>query len=183
MRIAVLGTHGSGKSTLIEGFVAQRPRYAREDEPYWTLVQNGIPFAAGATLPDLEEQLAASCETILARAGEADVIFERCPLDLVAYLEVVGAGQGLEWEPTGRLLGRMERALAAIDLLAFLPLSTPDEIDVRIELPRLRARVDRRLKTILRDDALELLADGPPVLEVRGSRTARLERLLAATAS
>ena len=68
MRIAVIGTHGSGKSTLIEDFVAQRACYAREDEPYWALAQNGIPFADGASLPDLEEQLAAELRTILARA-------------------------------------------------------------------------------------------------------------------
>ena len=177
MRIAVTGTHGSGKTTLIDDFVDQHADYERELEPYWALAQDGIPFADGASLPDLEQQLAASAQLILARAGTPDVIFDRSPLDFTAYLEVVSEDEGLEWEPSGRLLGQIEKALATLDLLVFLPLSNPDEVRVPIELPRLRARVDRRLKAILREDALELLADGPKIIELHGTREQRLAML------
>lgn len=180
MRIAVTGTHGSGKTTLIDDFADRHRDYAHEQEPYWALVQNGVPFSDGVSLPDLEEQLAASAEMISARAGDSDVIFDRCPLDFIAYLEVVGEGQGIDWSPSGRLLGRIERALSAIELLVFLPLSQPDEIGAAIEFPRLRMQVDRRLKSILRDDALGLLERGPRLLELRGTRAHRLEQLSAA---
>ena len=33
MRIAVAGTHASGKSTLIADFLATHPEYAHEPEP------------------------------------------------------------------------------------------------------------------------------------------------------
>ena len=178
MRIAVTGTHGSGKSTLIEDFVAVHPAYQREEEPYWGLVQQGVAFADGASLPDLETQLNASAELILARAGDANVIFDRCPLDFIAYLEVVGAAEGLDWTPSGKLLRSIERALATLDLLVFVPLSKPDEIGVAIELPKLRAEVDNRLKSILRDDALDLLeGTGLRVVEISGSRPQRVQEL------
>jgi hypothetical protein len=180
MRIAVTGTHGSGKTSLIDDFADRHRDYEREEEPYWALAQNGVPFADGVSLPDLEEQLEASAGMIIARAGDANVIFDRCPLDFIAYLEVVGEGQGIDWAPSGKQLARIERALAAIELLVFLPLSRPDEIGTAIEFPKLRAKVDARLKSILRDDALELLEGGPRLLELRGSRDARLDALSAA---
>lgn len=123
MRIAVTGTHGSGKTTLIDDVIDLHRDYEREEEPYWALAQSGIPFADGVSIADLEEQLAASAELILARAGDPDVIFDRCPLDFIAYLEVVAGDERTEWEPNGKLLGRIERALHALDLLVFVPLA------------------------------------------------------------
>jgi hypothetical protein len=179
MRIAVTGAHGVGKTTLIEDFVAAYPRFAREQEPYWALAQQGVAFADGATVPDLEQQLKASCEMIL-EAEAADVVFDRCPMDFVAYLEVVAEGEGFEWEPAGRLLSRMDAAIAALDVIAFVPIVEPDEIGVAIEEPRLRTKVDRRLKGLLRRDELGLLAGGPTLVEVPGGREARVAKLAAA---
>lgn len=179
MRLAVTGTHGAGKTTLVDDFVSACPHYEAVPEPYWLLAQQGVPFADGPTTADLEEQLEQSCALILAAAGQADVIFDRCPLDFIAYLEVVSASEGFEWTPSGRLLGRIERALAALDLLVFLPLSRPDDVVVPIEFPKLRARTDTRLKAIIRNDDLGLLETGPRVLELSGTREHRLARLTA----
>jgi cytidylate kinase len=179
MRIAVTGTHGTGKTTLVEDFVAARPGYESVPEPYWLLAQDGMPFADGPTTADLEQQLAQSCRLIL-DASETDVIFDRSPIDFLAYLDVVAEAEGFEWLPPGRLLSQIGKALAALDLLVFVPLQQPDEITVTIEHPRLRIQVDRRLKAILRRDELGLLADGPRVLELAGTRTGRVERLVKA---
>jgi hypothetical protein len=182
MRIAITGTHGSGKTTLIADFVAANRNYESVAEPYWLLVQQGTVFADGPTLADLEEQLAQSC-TLIVESRQDDVIFDRCPLDFLAYLEVVGLREGLDWAPDGRLLTRIEKALATLDLVGFVPLRQPDEIAARIEYPKLRARVDRRLKSMLRDDDLGLLQDGPRVVEIGGSRDQRVSRLTAAIRS
>ena len=176
MRIAVTGTHGVGKSTLVEDFCAVHPGYEPVPEPYWLLAQQGVVFADGPNVADLEEQLKQSCALIVATEA-ADVVFDRCPLDLIAYLEVVSAGEGFEWSPDGKLLSRIEKALARLDLVAFVPLRRPDEIAVPIEFPKLRARVDARLKTMLREDDLGLLADGPRVLEVTGTPADRVAAL------
>ncbi len=178
MRIAVTGTHGSGKTTLVEDFVAASAGYEAVPEPYWLLVQQGVVFADGPDVAGLEEQLKQSCALLLA-TSEADVIFDRCPLDFLAYLDVVSAAEGFEWSPDGKLLRRVEDALATLDLVAFVPLQRPDEITVAIEYPKLRTRVDARLKAMLRDDDLGLLAEGPRVVEVTGTRQQRVTRLQA----
>jgi len=178
MRIAVTGTHGSGKTTLIEDFIEAHPDYAHEQEPYWALVQQGVTFADGPSVADLEEQLEQSVAMLLHRAGDPRVIFDRSPLDFLAYLDVVGEAEGLEWAPASKLLERIEKAIAGLDLLVFLPLSQPDEIGVPIEYPRLRRSVDRRLKSMLRDDTLEVLGGGRPrLLEIAGTRQRRLAAL------
>lgn len=181
MRLAVTGTHGTGKTTLVDDFVVACPHYEAVPEPYWLLAQQGVPFADGPTTADLEEQLEQSCALVLATAKQYDVIFDRCPLDFIAYLDVISLREGFEWAPSGKLLGRIEKALATLDLLVFLPLSRPDEITVAIEFPKLRAQADARLKAILRDDDLGLLASGPPVLELSGTPDRRLRDLVAAT--
>lgn len=180
MRMAVTGTHGVGKTTLVEDFADIRADYLVVPEPYWLLTDEGVPFADGPTAADLETQLERSCALILAGRDEANLIFDRCPLDFIAYLDVVSAGEGFEWEPTGRLLARAEKALAALDLIVFVPLMQPDDIAVAIEYPKLRRKVDARLKTIVRRDELGLLQDGPRVIEVSGSREERLAAVVAA---
>ncbi|MBY9067826.1 ATP-binding protein [Hyphomonas sp. WL0036] len=180
MRIAVTGTHGVGKSTLIEDFVSAVRAYEGVPEPYWLLAQDGMAFADGPNTADLEEQLKSSCALIGEQVTDEDVIFDRCPLDLVAYLDVVSAQEGFEWTPQGRLLGRMEKALSSLDLIVFVPLQQPDEISIEIEYPKLRRQVDRRLKAILRQDDLGLLEGGPRVLEVSGPPAERVRQLIAA---
>jgi GTPase SAR1 family protein len=179
MRIAVTGTHGSGKTTLIEDFLERHPGYEHEPEPYLALAQNGVMFSNGASLPDLEEQLTQSVGMVLAHAGDPDVIFDRCPLDYVGYLEVVAEREGTEWEPSGKLLGRIEKALAGLDLIVFVPLLLPDEIATTIEQPKLRKAVDQRLKRIIGDDVFGLRGSATRVVEISGSRPQRVERLMA----
>ncbi|MBS1183241.1 MAG: hypothetical protein H6Q99_3121 [Proteobacteria bacterium] len=179
MRIAVTGTHGSGKTTLIDDFVSAHCDYESVPEPYWLLVQGGMPFANGADAADLEDQLGQSCKLILEEITGRNVIFDRCPLDFLAYLDVVSASEGFEWLPQGRLLSRIGRALATLDLVVFVPLLRPDEIQVPIEYGQLRIKVDLRLKTMLRQDDLGLLHAGPRIIEISGSRTQRVAQIAA----
>jgi hypothetical protein len=179
MRIAVTGTHGSGKTTLIDDFVSASADYESVPEPYWLLAQNGTPFAGEPTTADLEEQLGQSCTLIFEQITGRNVVFDRCPFDFLAYLDVVSASEGFEWLPHGRLLNRISKALATLDLVIFVPLLQPDEIKVPIEYPGLRTRLDRRLKTMLRQDDLGLLDHGPRVLEVSGPRAQRVVQIAA----
>ncbi|HEY4202104.1 MAG TPA: AAA family ATPase [Devosiaceae bacterium] len=173
MRMAVTGTHGTGKTTFIDDFTAAYSGYESVAEPYWLLEQQGVVFANGASVPDLEKQLAESCKLIAGHRGP-EVIFDRCPFDFLAYLEVVSASEGFEWLPGGRELAQIGKALARLDAVIFIPLTSPDEIPVEIEFPRLRSRVDHRLKTMLREDDLGLLHDGPRIVAITGSRAQRV---------
>lgn len=141
-----------------------------------------MAFPDAPTIDSFAEQLEHSVRVILGSTSEADMIFDRCPLDFIAYLEVLGEKEGVEWTPSGKLLARIEGALATLDLIAWLPLSQPDEIRETIDYPKLRQAVDTRLAGVLRDDDLGLLEQGPRVVEIGGSRPARVARLVQASA-
>ena len=162
MRIAVSGTHFSGKSTLVEELAAALPGYLAVDEPYYLLVEEGHEL-------DFELQLERSIE--LLSGNEPDVIFDRCPVDMLGYLLVREEDFHLE-----RWLPRVQAAIDTLDLIVFLPVEERD----RIELPSsqdagFRLEVDQQLKEIFLDDSLDLEME---VLEVTGSLRERVRQVL-----
>ena len=83
MRIAVSGTHFSGKSTLIASLIEQLPNYVSIDEPYLLLQEEGYEFSNPPSVVDFELQLKRSIRAI--EESRDNTIFDRCPLDCVAY--------------------------------------------------------------------------------------------------
>jgi deoxyadenosine/deoxycytidine kinase len=87
MRIAVSGTHAMGKSTLAEDFVERHPEFVLELEPYHVLQEQfGSDFAAELTQESFVAQLEYSLERTKVYEKPDNVIFDRCPIDYVAYL-------------------------------------------------------------------------------------------------
>jgi hypothetical protein len=87
MRIAISGTHCCGKSTLIDAFLVKYPHYIHEPEAYEALQDlHGESFAAEPSAEEFVTQLNYQIERIK-QYGESDnVIFERSPVDYLAYL-------------------------------------------------------------------------------------------------
>lgn len=162
MRIAVSGTHCVGKSTLIDEFLRVHPEYTHEPEPYTTLTEDfGEEFAAEPNVDDFLRQLEFSMTTLAKHARETNVIYERCPLDFLAYIEALEPGRG------ELLLGPISTAVKQLDLVVYLPIEQDAD-----EFPKLRKAVDRRLNAILLDDELGIL--DVPVVEATGSTAQRL---------
>lgn len=158
MRIAVSGTHASGKTTLIEAFVAQHPEYAFEPEPYTVLTEvHGEQFAYPPTFDDFQRQLQFQIET-LARYSERDhVIFERSPVDFLAYMIAI--------DDCDDALEDIRDALRHLDVIVFLPLDDRTPIDVAgDEDPELRIAVDEILRDILLDDSFGLFSGPRPLV-------------------
>ncbi len=169
MRIAVSGSHRTGKSTLAGELALRRPGHDLVAEPYWLLVEEGYLFAQPPSLEDFEAQLERSLE--LLEEDRADIVFDRCPLDCIAYLEVhpdAGAFDLGEWLP------RVQRAMRTLDLVVFVPIEDLDRINPDpAELEGVsREEVDEALKRLLLEDPLGL---GLEVLEVAGPVEARVE--------
>ena len=172
MRIAVSGTHFSGKSTLVEALSEALPQYTTIDEPYHLLQEEGYEFAELPSIEDFELQLERSIESLDEKAP--NIIFDRCPADILGYLlshTDVEAFDLEEWLP------RVQTAIRKLDLLVFLPIEEPD----RIVLPSsedaaYRQRVDEKLKEMILENSFDLEVD---VLEVTGSPKTRVEMVLA----
>src|SRR5262245_5133060 len=90
MRIAVSGTHGVGKSTLIDEFLGRHPEFVHEPEPYTMLVEDfGEEFSAEPCTEDFLRQLEFNIDRLHQHAPGENVIYERCPADFLAYIHSV----------------------------------------------------------------------------------------------
>jgi hypothetical protein len=173
MRIAVSGTHASGKSTLIADFAARHPHYETMPDPF-ELIDERFDQPSPAMFL---RQLRIAAER-LERADAADVIAERSPLDFLAYLAAL--------DQLGRATASAEvleraRALTAstlhhVDLLVVLPLTAGGGIRVGADEDlELREAMDAALLELV-DDADLILAQ-TRVVEITGDREARLVAL------
>ena len=172
MRIAVSGTHFSGKSTLVEALSEALPQYTTIDEPYHLLQEEGYEFAEMPSIEDFELQLERSIESMDEIAP--NIIFDRCPADILGYLlshTDVEAFDLEEWLP------RVQTAIRKLDLLVFLPIEEPDRIVLPLSQDAAyRQRVDEKLKEMILENSFDLEVD---VMEVTGSPKTRVELVLA----
>ncbi len=172
MRIAISGTHFSGKTSLIEVLSSKLNRYEVFEEPYLILEESGYDFSDPPTIEDFEKQLECSVELI--EEAPKNAIFDRSPFDFLAYAQVLSenSGDDLDLEAWSE---QVEEALPQIDVLFFLPIESPDLIKVpRSEDSDLRYGVDEKLRELILEDSLGLLKD-VTVFEVTGSLQKRAD--------
>ena len=164
MKIAVSGTHGVGKSTLIDEFLCVHPAFVHEPEPYTVLVEDfGEEFSDEPNVEDFRRQLEFNIDRLRQHAPGEKVIYERCPVDFLAYIDA------LEPRSAEALLGPVSEAMQNLDLIVYLPLE--DGQTIESEHPKLQKAVDRRLSKMLLDDELGISAH---VVEAKGSTAQRL---------
>lgn len=170
MRVAFSGAHRTGKTTLIGSVAAALPAYAVVDEPYHLLEEDGHELSDPPSPDDFALQLRRSLD--LLSTSPADVLFDRCPLDFLAYL----AATDPDFDPADAL-DDIRRIISRLDLILAVPIETPDRIPVPAEDRRLRRRVDALLLPLLLDDphAFEI-----PTIEVHGTLAARTDQVLRA---
>jgi hypothetical protein len=182
MRVAVSGTHCSGKSTLIDHFLIAHPDFTHEPEPYIALQEDyGEVFSAEPSADDFYQQLEFNIDRLRCYQPSEKVIYERCPIDFIAYLLALS---DLRTDKQASLL--VERSLDIVkdgieflDLIVFLPLDGMDsDVMSGVEDQELRIAVDEWLVDILCGDELNVFSFYRPViLEVRGSTEKRLLQL------
>ena len=172
MRIVVSGSHATGKSTLVSDVAMAHPRYTVLPDPF-DLVDEDEPASAGS----FTRQLVVAADRLGEWPPGSDVIAERGPLDLLAYLhalDVLGR-PGLDDAALARLEGVTAAAMHHADLLVVLPVDhaagihVPDDED-----PELRAAMDAALLDLVDEGDLTGAAR---VLELTGPPDVRLTAL------
>jgi hypothetical protein len=168
MRIAVSGTHGVGKSTLIDEFLRRHPEFVHEPEPYTVMVEDlGEEFSAEPSVEDFRRHLEFNVERLSQHAPGENVIYERCPVDFLAYIHA------LDRKSAEALLERVSEAMRHLDLILYLPFDRTSE-----EFPKLQRAVDRRLRSIFQEDEFGIMSSTNAIIvEAEGSTDHRLHTL------
>lgn len=184
MRSAVSGTHFIGKSTLIADFIKAHPDYKSEIEPYYNLQdETAGDLSLEPTLDNLIAQLNYSIKQILSFKHTKNIIFDRCPVDFLAYAM---CSADLHWgnfqdSEIAELFPEIKEALNLnqLDLIVFLPISKENQIDYDEDNPEYRKETDKYFKKIYRDDIYDIFPSHchPRVIEITGTRTARIRKI------
>lgn len=165
MRIAFTGTHRVGKTTLAEEIADSLHNHECKNEPYLELEEAGYLFSEVPTAEDYIAQFNHSIKQI--KNSGSNVIFDRCPLDILAYIHATGKTQNIQ-----RLYGEMTNAMSQIDILVFVPVETPDLIRCdESDLPDLRQEVNDILQNWIEDLGIK-------VLEVHGAIENRKKQIM-----
>jgi hypothetical protein len=175
MRIGISGTHGTGKTTLVEALCAHLPGHVTADEPYYLLEEEGYEFGFPPSAEDYRALLTRSIRSLTSPPLIKEVVFDRTPLDYLAYLAANGADPSEEASTAA-----LQPAFASLDLLVITPI-TPETEQVlpAAEMPGLRVQMNDSLLELVYDDPLNAWPD-LPVLELSGPLDGRLDTVLAA---
>lgn len=166
MRIAIFGAHKVGKTTLAEELLKSLPGYTLEMEPYYQLEFSGYEFSENPTAEDFLEQFNYSAKLI--SQSKNNVIFDRCVLDILAYLHVLDPRRTIQF-----LFETAQTLLSEIDLFVFVPIEDPDVISGhQTDFPKLRGQVNDLLHEWIKDFGIE-------VIEVSGTLPNRRDQVLA----
>jgi hypothetical protein len=173
VKVGISGTHGTGKTTLAAALCARLPGHAVADEPYYQLEEQGYEFGFPPSPEDYRALLACSLHSLTASPPPSGVVFDRTPLDYLAYLAAVGADPAAD--PAALRL-----AFARLDLLVITPITAETErVLPAAELPGLRSWMNDALLELVYDDPLNAW-EHIPVLELTGPLDHRLAAVLSA---
>ena len=175
MRVGISGTHGTGKTTLAEALCAHLPGHVAADEPYYLLEDEGYEFSFPPSLEDYRALLARSVRILTSAPSQSGVIFDRTPLDYLAYMAATGA------DPSGEASSAaLQPVFRNLDLLVITPITRETEqVLPAAEMPGLRAQMNDALLELVYGDPLNAWGD-IPVLELSGPLDRRLDTVLAA---
>lgn len=175
MRVGISGTHGTGKTTLARALCARLPGHVTADEPYYLLEEQGHEFGFPPSLEDYRALLACSVRSLASPPVLPGAVFDRTPLDYLAYIAAAGSDPSDEASATA-----LRPAFQSLDLLVITPITADTEqVLPAPEMPGLRLQMNDVLLNLVYDDPLNAWED-LPVLELSGPLDGRLDAVLAA---
>jgi hypothetical protein len=158
MRIAVSGTHHTGKSSLVEALGERLPHHTMVAEPYEILEERGYAFEHPPSVEDYVVQLKQALASL--RRRSPTVIFDRCPLDFLGYIYASPGAERFDLEAWREPIAR---AMSGLDLVVLVRADPAHDPVMASDDAAFRLAVDDVLQDIVDGDCFDL-CDGVEIL-------------------
>jgi predicted ATPase len=186
MKIAVIGTQNTGKSTYINDFIKKWTMYKTPDKSYRDLIkEKNLPHSKEGT--EDSQKLIMDClidQTIEYSKGD-HVILDRCVLDVLAYSTWLCLNEKVSEKFLDQQRILVRETLKMYDVLFFIPLTKAVKIEIedngtRNIDPTYREEIDNIFKVFQEsyhrgDGRIFPRDDTPAVIEIFGSPEERIK--------
>jgi len=187
MRVAITGTNGIGKSTLIQDMLNQWPGYITPQTSYRELIDDRYTTVMNETT---QQQVLDSMIDQLKSYGKDDhVIYDRCPIDNLVYSLHGNTRNTISDKFIEDCARKIKQALRLVDLIFFIPITSQDDVDISNNIKgkgdltlEYATEIDNLFKSVYRqwdnkESPFVDYEDKPHVIEVFGTPEQRLEMI------
>jgi predicted ATPase len=186
MKIAVSGTHCTGKSTYIEDFLKKWPSYKTPEKTYRDFIKDkNLPHSKNGTEDSQKAILDALLDESQQYTRSDNVIFDRCILDNLAYSSWLFLNDKISEKFLDQCRITIREALKTFDIIFFFPLTKVSPVDFEKDELReddlvYREEIDNIFKTFARsyhqqDGRVFPSDDCPPIIEIFGNPEERIK--------
>jgi thymidylate kinase len=121
MRVAIVGTSNTGKSTLVKAFLKKWPMYKTTAKTYRDiLTENNLEHSSNTTTETQLLILDWMTATLEENKDEKHVVYDRCPLDNLAYSLHAAEKDLISEEVLGLTVDIVRRSLKNLDIIFWL---------------------------------------------------------------
>jgi hypothetical protein len=188
MKIAFIGTHCNGKTSLIEEFLQKWPMYKRPEKTYRELLKEkkvtnnkeGTEESQKAILNALIDEIQEAVAT-----GDKDIVFDRCVIDNIVYSLWLNENNKVsdQFIMDSKFLAL--QSLKMLDIIFYLPLREEIKItekETRETDPSYRKEIDNIFNALVQTyekntGAFFPLEDCPAVIRLEGPPDLRCQQI------
>lgn len=186
MKIAVIGTANTGKTTYIQDFLKKWPMYKLVDSEYRKLLkEKNLPHSKDGNEESQTAILNCLVDEIVKYSKEDFVIFDRCVLDVLAYSTWLHLNDKLSEKCLDQQRILIRETLKLYDVLFFIPLTRVAPIPIedngtRETDPIYREEIDTIFKAFEEsyhrgDGRVFPSSDCPAIIEIFGNPEERIK--------
>lgn len=188
MRIAITGAQNTGKTTLVKDFLQVWPTYKTTDKNYREILKDkNLPHS---TKTGKETQLTIlnwMVDELKKTTNKSDIIFDRCPLDCLAYTlwAYEKGGTDIDEDFVSYVIKQTKESMRYLDIIFYVPANI-DKISIendgfrntdqvyQLEIDTILKSLKQQLEKNNDADVFFPKGDSPGLIEVSGTREQRL---------
>lgn len=189
MRIAISGSANQGKSTLIKDFLNNWTTYKTPSDDYRkVLKEKNYPHSKKCTKEGQWAIVNSMIDEMQKYSKEDKIIFDRCPLDVLAYTlwSCEMRATDIEEDFVSELIPLVKESMKYLDIIFFIPITKHSPVEIvndgfRETDPKYIAEIDNIFKALFYEYQHNLgntpffsKDDSPAIIEIFGDRTQRL---------